>query len=253
MPRRSWLAKAKSIHDLGGHFYVPNPSRPWNDQRDALAERKWLAHFDKPLPVEEDDRPYFGSRLHDSHVLGIERVGGYLRLRLDSMNARNFARNLAAVLEVSRVETVYPVDLVLHDAAYVRAAREEIGGGLGYVDWERLGMGADETGVEFLYDWFFEQEGRLQWIAHLWVRHAHRTSRPNDVYLMVDCAKATADDRCPVAFAKQFGTPAALLYRDAVMGIDDRPIDFNVFDSSETENYIRRRIEAHGFRREDFF
>ena len=251
MPRRSWLAKTKSIHDLGGHFYVPNSSRPWNDRRESLAERKWLAHFDKPLPVAEADRPYFGSRLHDSHVLGTER-GDHLRLRLDSINAGDFAWSLAAVLCVPRAEAVYPVDLVLHDAAYVRAAREEIGGGLGYVDWERLGMGADETGVEFLYDWFFEQEGRLQWIAHLWVQHTHRTSRPNDVYLMVDCAKATADDRCPEAFAKRFGAPAAQLYRDAVLRIDDRPIDFNVFDSSETENYIRRRMQAHGFTREDF-
>lgn len=251
MPQRSWLAKAKSIHDLGGHFYVNDATRPWNDRRDELAMRKWDAHWNKPVPVDEKDKPYYNSAMHDATVLGIERQGSILRIRLDAIDASDFSHYLADVLEVPAVKAIWPIDLVLHDVTYVRAAREEKKGGLRFVDWERIGKTKGGSEPEFLYDWFFEQEGRLQWIAQLWPHPEHRIVGPNDVFLMVDCARATAEDRCTAAFAQAYGAGAALLYADARAGIDDNPIDFNVFDSPQTEDYIRRRMAAHGLTREE--
>jgi hypothetical protein len=244
--RRSWLAKAKSIHDIGGMFYAPKAGEPWDLERDARAEEKWGKLTRRPLPVEEAFARYYGSRMHDSTVMGIDRDKGRLRIRLDSIDARDFARILARVLDVPEVETLYPVDLLLHDPQHVRAARAGISGELRFTKWESL------EDVEFLYDWFFEQDGRLQWIAQLYAFLGHDTALSPDVYLLVDAARVTAEDRCPAAFARAYSAPAARLYEDALAGRDDRPIDFNVFDSPQTEEYILRRMGAHGLTFADF-
>lgn len=243
---RSWLAKARSVHDIGGMFYAPKPGEPWDEKRDARAEEKWRALVRPPLPVDEAFAPYFGSWMHDSTVLGIDREKGVLRVRLDSINASDFAYRLARVLGVAPAETRYPVALLLHDPQYVRAARAGIQGELRFADWERL------QDTEFLYDWFFQQDGRLQWIAEIYAPRTRGAALSPSVYLLVDAARATADDRCPAAFAKAYGAPAARLYEDAVAGRDDRPIDFNVFDSDDTEEYIVRRMAARGLTTADF-
>ena len=237
---RSWLAKARSVHDIGGQFYHPLGGEPWDERRDARAETRWQNAGVEPTPVAERDLPYYGCRMHDSTLLGIERTGSDLRVRLGSVHARDFARALANVLGVPPKPEIYPVTLVLHDVRYVRAAHADLRGGLRFVDWESL----EET--EFLYDWFFEQGNRLQWIAQIWRGQQGHGYDWANVYLMVDCVRASAEDLSPDVFARLHGPPAAQIYRDAVAGIDERPIEFDVFDSAETEKYIRRRMAVHG-------
>ncbi len=252
MPKRSWLAKANSVHDLGDHFYVPKSGEEWDDRRDGRAEAKWLERLRKPLPVADADRPYFGSAMHDATVLEIERKGGELRVRLDAIDARDLEREMISAFDLTPVETIWPIDLVMHDVQHVRAVREARGGGLRLAEWEGLGERPGGTPAEFLYDWFHEQDGRLQWIAQFWPHHEHRENCPNDVYLMVDGARATAEDRCPEAFERSYGRVARLLYEDARAGTDEHEIDFNVWDSAETAPYLRRRLAARSLTRADF-
>ena len=247
MPPRSWLAKAKTVHDIGGEFVNGLGGKEPTCEQYERSERKWQERTAKPMPVAPEDAPYFGCRMHDAGLLAVERTPSVLLLRLDSINASDFASYVADVLDLPCVEAEWPVDLLLHDPRYVRAAHAGPRGGLRFVNWERL------AGTEFLYDWAFQQEGRVQWIAQLWRYQPHFNHRDQTIYLMVDCACLTADDRCAAVFAHHYGPPAARLYLDAVAGIDDKPIDFNVFDGNRhTEAYIRRRIAVHGFERQDF-
>jgi hypothetical protein len=239
MSYRTWLTKARSVHDIGGEFYAPKGGEPWDDARDQRASEKWQRHARQPVPVEEAFRTCFGGWMHDSTVLGIERLGSRFRVRLNSIKACDFASYLAQVIGADPVDRRYRVDLILHDVSYVRAARHDRLGHLRFADWERL------SGSEFLGDWFFEQDGRLQWIAQIYDRLPRGSALSDDVFLMVDCARATADDRSAEALVDAYGAPAARLYRDALAGRDDRPIDFDVFSSSKTEDYIRRRMAVH--------
>lgn len=252
MSTRSWLAKAKSVHDLGGHFYLPKAGETWEDARGARADDKWLERSRRSLPAAVEKPDYFGSRMHDSWVLGVRRSDAALRVTLDRDWTDAFAGSLASVLGVEPVDARWPVDLVLHEPTYVRAARYDPRGALRYAD--PCGFAAEERqgGDQFLYDWFFEEGGRLQWVADLWAYREPRQRLSTSVYLMVDCARASAEDRCADALATAYGPPAGRLYGDAVGGGAGERIDFNVWDVALTEAYLRRRIAAHGLTRADF-
>ena len=273
MPPRSWLAKAESLHDLGDHFDLSRAGTRGNDRRNERAERNWLERLRKPLPVAVADPEFFGSRMHDSSVVGIERQKGVLRVRLDSIVARDFARILEDALDLPYAEGPWPVDLVLHDPTYVRAARTDSRGGLRFADPYRLGGGylwdtfrtveppdprirtrpdaAGKTSAEFLYDWFHEGEGRFQWIAHLYTFDRHRGALSNEVYLMVDCARATAEDRCPEAFDRAYGPQGKRLYEEARANafVPDEP--FNLWDERGLARSLPARLAAHGLTQRD--
>lgn len=252
MPTRSWLAKADSIHDLGGHFYLPKPGETWDDAREERAEAKWLDRLKRPLPAGVESSKYFGSRMHDSWIMGVRRTDDALRVTLDRIWTYAFARSMARVLEIEPVDARWPVDLVLHDPTCVRAARYDPRGTLRYADPYGFAAGERRGRDQFLYDWFFEEDGRLQWIADLWVPREPRQRLSASVYLMVDCARAGAEDRSAQALAGIYGVPAGRLYEDAVGDGGGERIDFDVWESPTTEDYIRRRMAAHGFAKADF-
>src|ERR1700733_6717641 len=110
MAYRSWLAKAKSMHDIGMPPYLNKAGTPWNCERDDLAERKQKEFFERPVPVEEPHRQFFGSWMHDSGVMEIERTAQHFRVRLDCIHANDFIHNLIDVVGLPRIKAQWPVD-----------------------------------------------------------------------------------------------------------------------------------------------
>ena len=252
MPPRSWLAKANSIHDLGSHFVNPHGDQPWDEKREARADAKWIERLRAPLPVEEAYRPYFGSKMHDSWVLGVERTNCVLRVRLDSINADIFAIGLAKVLETSRSEAPWPINLLLHDPVYVRAARHEPSGALRYADPYETRNENRQRADQFLYDWFFDEGGRVQWIAEIWAWRRELGHGSTAKFLMVDASRATAWDGRRSALEQAFGSPAGLLWQDALDGIDVGDAPYGPWSAPTMEDFLLRRMAARGLLRGDF-
>jgi len=241
---RSWLAKAKSIHDLG-QFYVPNASKPWNEKRELLSERKWAEMRRKPIPVAEEFRSYFGGWMHDSRVMEVERTKAVFRMRVHCDIAVLFAESLARLLKVDDPEVDLPIDLLLHDPVYVRAARYDARGALRFKEWDSFGQ-YSERKIEFITDWFHEQNGRIQWIVELWDWRETDSAMSTGSYLMVDACRATAVDHCGEAFDRTFGRPAGELWRDALLGLGG-PAGW-----SELTPFLERRMSERGISRVDF-
>lgn len=240
---KSWLADATTVYDISGMHYRPKAGERWDNARDQQRERKFGERLAAPPPVAPEHLPYFGTRLLDSSVIALMRERDRFTLRLDSINAGGFANFLAEVLDVPARQTTWPVDLNFGDVRFVRAASSFQDGRLHYLNLKSL------VNSEFLYDWFFMESGRLQFIAQFWL-HRHKWF---NAYLMIDCAGASASDWCPSIFTREYGGQAAQLYLDALAGVDEAPIDFNVFHSSlETPAYIRRRMRAHRMARSSF-
>ncbi|RYG21348.1 hypothetical protein EON82_19000 [bacterium] len=126
------------------------------------------------MPVEDPHRAFYGSRMHDSFVEGVERFGDELRARLDSVVARDFSRIVSGGAPEAEMGA-WPTDLVLRGVAYARAPRPDAGGRLRFLDYRSLGSGKGQTPTELLYDWFFQEDGRLQWVAQL---HLHERGGP---------------------------------------------------------------------------
>lgn len=213
MPK-SWLAEAKSIHDLGSWYYLPKPG-VYDEKQDMRKEAKWLEQLRKPLPVEPQYVKFFGSRMHDSWVMGIERSPDVLRVRLDNCEADMYAFNLAGVLDMEPVPSQWPVDLLLHDPRYVRGVRHDPQGNLRFAEWENIRSCEPQKGDQFLHDWFFEQDGRLQWIADIWSWEQGRGKLSTSMWLLVDCARATAEDYRSPAIKRAYGPGGLTLWEHA--------------------------------------
>ena len=270
VPARSWLAHVSDVREIGGLFDAPKTRGPSSEKEDDRAEERWDAARKRPVPPGVANPEFFRSRMHDSGVIALDRKKGVLRVRLDSIVARDFARILEDALDRPPAEGPWPVDLVLHDPTYVRAARADARGALRFEDPHRLGGGylwdtfppvespnpriltrpdaAGKTSAEFLYDWFYEGNGRLQWIAQLYTFDRRRGALSNEVYLMVDCARATAEDRCPETFERAYGPAGRRLYERARANafVPDEPFDL------WNEAGLARTLALHGLARDDF-
>ena len=252
MAYKSWLADAKDVRAIGGDFFRWTENDALDDKRSELADARWQRNFDRPLPVPYPDRLFYGASMHDSWILTMERTRDVLRVRLNSIQARDFMAILAAELDLPRVEEPWPVDLLLHDPAYVRAARIDRTGGLRFEDPYRLGEGKGLTTAEFLYDWFWEQEGRIQWIAQLYTGDRWRAALSNEVFLMVDCARASAVDLCDVAMERAYGPAARMLYEEARANGENLEEPFNLWNEHGLMDSLPDRLAAHGLTKTDF-
>ena len=142
MASRSWLAHVSDVREIGGMFYAPKTHGPLSEKKeDARAEERWDAARNRPVPQNVVPPEFFGSCMHDSGVIGIEREKGALRVRLDSIVAEDFSCILSRALDGPPAEGPWPVDLLLHDPTYVRVARADARGALRFEDPHRLGGG----------------------------------------------------------------------------------------------------------------
>jgi len=126
----------------------------------------------------------------------------------------------------------------------MRAAHYDPDSKLRFADVDRIHSDRPQGGDEFLYDWFFQQDGRIQWIAEIWL-HPRRSERLSQaMYLMIDCEKATAEDRRAAALEKVFGPAVLPIWSDYLTGVDvgDSPHGLVVWDDMVA--FIRRRL-AH--------
>jgi hypothetical protein len=190
--------------------------------------------------------------MHDSWPVAVERTSEVFRLTLNSIDGRYFADMLASHfgLDIGGIDV--PVDLLLHNPSYVRAARYGIRGELRFEEWENLGNPISEhvSGFQFLYDWFHEQDGRIQWIADIWGGQHWRGKLSSSLYLMVDATHATAVDRRRSALEKVFGLAAGLVWQDVLDGVDQEGYPY-IF-AGGMEDFLARRIRHYGFGAGDF-
>jgi hypothetical protein len=247
MSYRTWLKDVKSIHNLGPH-YLHKRHRPWDEDADARADAKWSKKLQEPIPVEPEFVEFFATRMHDSWVIGLERTDDQVTIRLNSIYADIFAWALAEVLEVDRVPSAWPVHLVLHDVVYMRSARHDPNGALRYANWRELRSTEFTRGDTFLYDWFFEQDGRIQWIAEFDARRLSLRSLSSSMYLMVDCARVSAVDLRREALGAAYGPMAAELWDQALL---DSGTDM-IWGVRVMEKYLLDQFGLRGLSLADF-
>jgi len=253
MPTNSWLAKAKSIHDLGNDFYVPKSKSAYSWELEIAREESTLARRKEPIPVPEKWLPYFGSRMHDSWVIEIRRTPTEVCVRLDSDAAYIFATGLSELLDVAAVARQWPVDLLFHDPHYMRAARYTPEASLRFYDTRLLRSAKPQTGPQFLNDWFYEEHNRLQWIAGIYVEEwPKRPNLSSSAFLMIDCERLSVVDRRLKVLEEAFGPAVRPLWEDAVAGVDVGDKPYGCWSGSTMESFLLRRMSHHRIKRSNF-
>jgi hypothetical protein len=249
MAYRSWLKDVKHVGDLGQQLVPLDWKKPDWEKRDEVQQAKWTALYKKPIPVSPEHSRYFGCGLHDSWVAGHERTGREFVLKMDSDHAHEFMIHLGLYVDLDLPDYTFPVHLVCHDVAYVRWARTDP---LGYLKHSRADprtLGDDRRcSDQLIHDWFFEQDGRLQWVVHLhsWLENPGLKDQ-HTMFLMVDCASVSAQDGCFNAIKSNYGTKSALLWKEFWAQTDflfcDQPQLFALFESvSKREGWTKNEL-----------
>lgn len=267
MAYRSWFKDVKSIHDLGEHCHHLNFDKPEDDARCMKYEEKWRARFDAPIPVDEQYQFAYRSGMHDSWVEWIKRTPGELRIRVNNDLAQHYVGQIAEMLGIhipTFLNTTYrrdidkgtqptdwlaPVDLIFDDPVYVNAVRQAPEGKLRWSEWEDVGRRKEPFEADpFLYDWFFEQDGRIQCVVAIW---AHRPGRwlSTTLYLLIDCARVRAEDHRERAIRDLLGPAAADVWNDFLNGVD---IGGAEDKWTNAHAYIEKRMEVRGIRLKNF-
>jgi hypothetical protein len=218
MAYRSWLKDVRHISDLGEHLHAI-PYDKLNGDRAFARDDKWLEILKRPIPVDDEFKQYYGSRMHDSGLLGIERLGDELHVMLSCDFTYCFAEWLADWFEIELETNIWPLTLVLTDVVYMNCVRYMPAGELRWADWKKFRQFVDISDCDsFLHDWFHEQDQRYQWIAELWSLRSVRQKLSSSMFLMADCTGFCALDGRRKAIEKAFAPTVVPIWEDLWIG-----------------------------------
>lgn len=241
----SWLKGAKRVHDLGGSHPISSnlPFEEW-DRKDTVNTDRWMRKLKEPIPVAESDRPFFGSRMHDSWLVDSKRAGSEYVLTVSCFYASIFAENLASIIGL-RPEHLYwnfsgpfRVNLCCHGVTYQRTATEGIDGWLKHFRIPPHEFKSYNDGT-FLYDWFEQQDDRIQWIVEL--------NLGPSVYVLTDCSAVSATDLREIDLVTAFGPKVRNVWNDVLEA--SKNADLHYFLVGEA---IHKSMAAHGLSTQDF-
>jgi len=241
----SWLKGAKRVHDLGGSHPISSnlPFDEW-DRKDTVNMDRWIRKLKEPIPVAEPDRSFFGTRMHDSWLVGSKRAGSEYVLTLSCFFASIFAENLADILGHRLKQQCWDftgpfrVHLSCHDVTYQRTASGDTGGWLKHFRIPPHNFTSYSDGT-FLYDWFEQQDNRIQWIVEL--------NLGPTVYVLTDCSSVSATDLREVDLVTAFGPNVSEVWKDVLNA--SKTVDLHYV---LVRKEIQKSMAAHSLTPKDF-
>ncbi len=245
---KSWLEKARTLHDIGASLDTLSYRKKHDLICEERYERRWR-QLGRHLPVSEDLRRYFGSYLHDSSTIGFDRKGDSATLSLHSVYGDQFDWTLRAIQRVDHLRTgppehLYRIDLQFSGVHYCTTKEGYLNRDLVYGRWPGPSSLDPEKGDELLDDYFFTEDDRLQWVAHIWRREPTSSRRWNTVYLLIDCESVSVVDLQAEAAELNFGPFARTLWDDVWTGVDADVASLWVDDGLRI--YLEQRADHHG-------
>ncbi len=251
MSYRSWLQDAKTVNDLGSHPQLDYDA-PNYEVRERREQEKQSELWKRPVPVDPAYAQFFGTHMHDAYVLGHERDGAQLTVRLLCNYAIDFVSILADLLEVETVDGIWPVHLVCHDVKYVRWARSTREGYLRWAapKWRDVSdLGRADT---LLFDSFEEQDGRLQWIVEFHAPAGQTKELGSTLLLAVDCARVSAIDLRLPALIARFGPKIEPVWQAAMAKPTILNHGFRIWHHKDMFDAVDAELKARGFTAADF-
>ncbi len=256
MSYRSWLKDVTVIYDLGSHCAPRNPLLTEKDwERDDLMTERWIERLKRPIPVETAFQRFFGSGMHDSWVLSTERTPEQFRIRLDCHSADIFACALSRVLSLAQSKTEKVIELIAEDALLVRWLRMTPEGKMLSCrhEWaqtspeklattEKFSLGLDT----FMYDWFENQENRVQWIVMIRTETPKSRRLDSNLYILVDGERVYAEDHRLSGFIQDYGPSVQPVWEDALQSTED------IWYTDGMAQFISHRLAHHSLTASDF-
>lgn len=173
------------MQDLGSHVYSTNQDWETQEKRDNM----YYSLRKNPVEGLGGVASHFYGIHRGARILRFKREGREFSMTLEDWWLSDFLHHVAIRAKVNAPEVLSQVSMHFHDVAYqtTLAARPD-----GVVRFYRYD---EPTGHDRLHrDWFFRQDGRLQWIAELDVYGKGRGMMTVGPFIVVDCLSVSVQD-----------------------------------------------------------
>ena len=193
MAYRSWLKDVRKINDLAEFLHEDKWSLETQDRQWEKEKKGLNLCRNRELPVEPNSTKYFGAGLHDGYVFGVEKKGDRLEIKVANSALLMFWQNYLEFKGRDWEPLLSPVTLVFEGVNYVNAVRADIDGWLKWSNWTSWRPLDDLRCADTLIrDWFFHQDGKLQWICQFWKYGPESDRLGSSLFLLVDFERAYA-------------------------------------------------------------
>jgi hypothetical protein len=209
---RSWLKDVRKINDLGDHLHhFPKGKEDW-DRLDEY-EKKSLELQRRPTPTDPGSEKFFGCKSIFSYVIRTERIGDRFEVHFYDRSTHGFVWEYGEVkgleLDVCRARVV----LVFEGISYANSVRPDPEGWLKHAEITSWRPTDDLMATyRLLCDWFYEQDGSIQWIWEFMKVDENMSWPQNDVYILIDCKRVYARDQRDEAIRKVAGDECLQLW-----------------------------------------
>ncbi len=209
MAYRSWLKDVTKVEDLANFLH----SMKWSDATDERIDRKEAKGYglslNRDLPVDEKSNKYFGCGLHDGGVIGIKHESNRVEIHIDNGWADDFADHFYKKHSIQPRSVSTSVWLKFEGVNYFNAARHDLGGWLKWSDWKAWReINEYKTGADTIVsDWFYQQDGKLQWIGEFTKDQSNDSKLSGALYVLIDCERAYAVEESDKNRRAKMGDP----------------------------------------------
>jgi len=249
---QSWLKDVTHINDIDPwHTTLRGHHKDWGKMYDERCE-KLSGNRREPLHIDPQFSQFFNSRLHDSQLYNFTRTKNSVVVSINEYAAQVLAWDTQDALDLPSLSTPFLIDLVFHDVQYTTSVRPDFNGTLRYDNIATALPNDSEFHMTFIRDWFFQSHSRLQWVARIRADHKPSKKLDSNIYVLIDCATATAIDRRLPALKKIYGPNIVRLWNDYLNRIDftENIPNYPHFVGGFYD-YFERRLPAHGLTWED--
>lgn len=198
MSYRSWLKDVKHVRDLGSHVYGSNETWQVQERRDE----QYFALRQEPLAQLGELWRYFYGAFHDAYIVSFEHVGSDFKIVLEDVTwVDEFFRTLSQIVGLDIKPATGFVTFWFQDVRYLTTLAARPDGVVRFSKYEQPGS------EDCLYrDWWFSQDGRLQWVAQLDSFGVRRGLLNVGPFLVVDCEAVRVLDHRPSDIRRKYST-----------------------------------------------
>lgn len=246
MSYRTWLKDVNHLNDIAPWESTLDACHKDWEKMDDVRDSKLFSYWRKPLSEKVQNQGFFNSSMHDSQFIGLSHQKNKAVITLNDLDAETLINDVCRINNLEHPGVVIPIDFVFQDVVYCTSLRHDLNFKLRYDNIATVKPDNSNFQLNFKRDWFFEQDGRLQFVCEIFSWNA-RQKLSDSIYILIDCSTANAVDRRLPVLKRLFGPNIVPLWNDYLDRIDfpTEPIYYPQYVGGFID-YFNRRLPVHG-------
>ena len=182
---------------------------------DEYENRRIELNRKRLLPVDPGSERLFACRSKWGHVIDVKQERERVEILLFDVEAHSFVWEYCEIKGIDVVECRALLILIFEGVTYCNSMYADPEGWLKHSDFSSWRSTDDLSSSDRqYYDWFFEQDGHIQWVGEFMKYDQKHPTRWQDSYLVIDCKRVYGRDERTRAIKKAVGEECANLWEE---------------------------------------